>query len=150
MPYLIDGHNLIGAFPGMALSDPEDERKLLEVLEDFGRSSRRKLVVYFDQGRPGMGSPVISGRMVKAHFIPPPRRADDGILDFLRARKDARHFTVVSSDSEIRTKARRAGAKVVSSGEFARQVVDSIHDRKKENQPEAMVALEEWLRMFDG
>jgi predicted RNA-binding protein with PIN domain len=150
MPYLIDGHNLIGAFPGMSLSDPEDERKLLEVLEEFGRSSRSKSVVYFDRGQTGMGPLSVAGRMVTAHFVRPPRRADDAILDFLRARKDARHFIVVSSDTEIRMKARRSGVKVVASGEFARQVVDAIYARKKEKQPDSTVELEEWLRLFEG
>jgi predicted RNA-binding protein with PIN domain len=148
MPYLIDGHNLIGAFPGMTLSDPEDERKLFEVLEDFGRSSRHKLVVFFDRGRPGMGAPVISGRMVKAHFIPAPRRADDAILDFLRGRKDGRHFTIVSSDSEIRTKARRAGAKVVTSQQFAREVQHASKNRHNENPPEAPEDVDAWLALF--
>jgi hypothetical protein len=46
MPYLIDGHNLIGRFPGISLEDPEDERKLLEVLEIFARFSRHKVVVF--------------------------------------------------------------------------------------------------------
>ena len=150
MPYLIDGHNLIGAFPGMALSDPEDERKLFEVLEDFGRTSRHKLVVFFDRGRAGMGPLSVSGRMVTAHFVPPPRRADDAILDLISRRRDARHFTVVSSDSEIRTKARRAGAKVVSSQQFARQVQHASINRHKENAPEEPENIEEWLRLFDG
>jgi predicted RNA-binding protein with PIN domain len=150
MPYLIDGHNLIGAFPGMALSDPEDERKLLAVLEDFGRSSRSKSVVYFDRGRTGMGPLSVSGRMVTAHFVPPPRQADDAILAFLHARRDARQFTVVSSDSEIRLKARRAGAKVVSSAQFARKVIDSQHVWKKEKRPDDADELEEWLRAFNN
>jgi predicted RNA-binding protein with PIN domain len=148
MPYLIDGHNLIGTFPGLMLSDPEDERKLLEVLEEFGRFTRRKAVVYFDRGQPGMGSPFISGRMVKAHFIFPPRRADDAIIDFLRGHSDARHYTVVSSDAEIRTKARRAGAKVVSSEEFAREVLSVPRTLGKEKPPEGPEDIENWLDLF--
>jgi predicted RNA-binding protein with PIN domain len=148
MPYLIDGHNLIGAFPGLTLADPEDERKLLEVLEEFGRSTRRKAVVYFDRGRPGMGPPALSGGMVKAHFIPSPRRADDAILDFIRGRKDARHFTVVSSDSEIRTKARRAGAKVISSEQFARDVRSAASSIRKEKPPAQPEDFELWMDIF--
>jgi predicted RNA-binding protein with PIN domain len=151
MPYLIDGHNLIGIFPGLSLEDPEDERKLLEILEDFGRCTRRKMVVYFDRGRPGMGPSSLSGRMVQAHFVPPPRRADDAILDFLRGRNDARHYTVVSSDSEIRSRAGRMGAKVVSSHAFARQVRNGLRRRNTdEEDPNPQVDLEEWLRLFKG
>jgi len=148
MPYLIDGHNLIGCFPGLTLSDPEDERKLLEVLEEFGRSARRKAVVYFDCGRTGMGPLSVSGRMIQAHFIPPPRKADDAILDFLHSRKDARHYTVVSSDSEVRMRARRAGAKVVSSEQFAREVRAFSRHKGKEKPPEEPEDIEHWLDLF--
>jgi predicted RNA-binding protein with PIN domain len=148
MPYLIDGHNLIGAFPGLNLADPEDERKLLGILEEYGRFSRRKSVVYFDCGRAEMGPLSASGRMVKAHFIPPPRRADDAILEFLRGRNDGRHFTVVSSDSEIRNRARRTGAKVVSSAEFAGEVRRALRTRSKEKPPQEPEEMEEWLRLF--
>jgi predicted RNA-binding protein with PIN domain len=150
MPYLIDGHNLIGSLPGLSLADPEDERKLLDLLRAFGRSTRRKSVVFFDRGRPGTAPQLLSGGMVQAIFVPPPRRADDAILDFLRTHKDARHYTVVSSDSEVRAKSRRADAKVVSSAEFARELDQSLTDRRKEKPPEEMKDLEQWLRLFGG
>jgi predicted RNA-binding protein with PIN domain len=149
MPYLIDGHNLIGAFPGLNLADPEDERKLLGILEEYGRFSRRKLVVYFDCGQTGMGPLSTSGRMVQAHFVPSPRKADDAIRDFLRGRKDARHFTVVSSDSEICVHARRAGAKVFSSKEFAREVQRTLRIHPKEKPPEEPEDIDHWLHLFE-
>jgi predicted RNA-binding protein with PIN domain len=148
MPYLIDGHNLIGALPGLSLSDPEDERKLLDLLQAFSRSTRRKAVVYFDRGRPGTAAEFLSGGMVQAHFVPPPRRADDAILDFLRGRKDARHYTVVSSDSEIRAQARRAGAKVVSSEEFAREALVRRPSPAKEKPPEPPEDFKLWMDIF--
>ena len=108
MPFLIDGHNLIGRFPGIALEDPEDERKLLDVLQAFARISRHKAVVFFDRGRPDGRTEFRAGRMVAAHFVLPPRKADDAIREFLRARGDRRHYTVVSSDAEVRARARGA------------------------------------------
>ena len=148
MPYVIDGHNLIGRFPGIELSDPEDERKLLEVLQIFARFSRHKVVVFFDRGMPGANPQFRAGRMLTAHFVLPPRKADDAILDFLRAHKDARGYIVVSSDSEVCTRARRAGAKVVSSDEFARRVRDLIRKGEKEKPSEEAADVEEWLRLF--
>jgi predicted RNA-binding protein with PIN domain len=148
MPYLIDGHNLIGAFPGLALSDPDDEHQLLRVLERFGRAARRRMVVFFDRGTPDRGPLSRAGSMVSAHFIPPPRRADDAILDYLRGRNDARRYTVVSSDSEVRSRARRAGAKVVSAGEFAREVLRALETQTKEKPPEQPEDFDLWMDIF--
>jgi predicted RNA-binding protein with PIN domain len=148
MPYLVDGHNLIGAFPGLELSDPDDEHQLLRLLELFGRATRRRVVVFFDRGRPELGPLSRAGGMVRAHFIPPPRRADDAILDFLRGRKDARNYTVVSSDSEIRTRARRAGAKVTASWEFAREVQARLRRDVKEKPPEHPEDFDLWMDIF--
>jgi predicted RNA-binding protein with PIN domain len=149
MPFLIDGHNLIGAFPGLNLSDPEDERQLLGILEEYGRLSRRKFVVYFDRGQTGMGPLSTSGRMVKAHFIPPPRRADDAILDFLHGRKDASHFTVVSSDSEVCVRARRSGAKVISAEQFVRELQAPLEADRTEKPSGNPDEIEDWLRLFE-
>ena len=150
MPYLVDGHNLIGRFPGIELSDPEDERKLLEVLSIFARFSRHKVVVFFDRGMPGARAQFHAGRMLTAHFVPPPRKADDAILDFLRGRRDARGYTVVSSDAEVCNRSRRAGAKVVSSDEFARRVVAQVRREEKEKPSEEPADIEEWLQLFGG
>jgi predicted RNA-binding protein with PIN domain len=148
MPYLIDGHNLIGAFPGFSLADPDDEHKLLRVLETFGQAVRRKAVVFFDRGQPGMGPLTRAGNMVRAQFIPPPRRADDAILDYLRGRKDARHFTVVSSDSEVRTRALRMGANVIASRPFAREVQARLQRHGKEKPPEQPEDFDLWMDIF--
>jgi predicted RNA-binding protein with PIN domain len=148
MPYLIDGHNLIGAFPGLSLSDPDDEHQLLRVLERFGRVARRRMVVFFDRGRPERGPLARAGGNVSAHFVPPPLRADDAILDHLCGRNDARRFTVVSSDSEVRRRARRMGARVISSGEFAREVQAALRAPAKEKPPEQPEDFDLWMDIF--
>jgi predicted RNA-binding protein with PIN domain len=150
MPYVIDGHNLIGAFPGLELSDPEDERKLIDALEEFGRATRRRTIVFFDRGQPGPGRGLVHGRMVEAHFTPPPKSADDALLAFLRAHRDARKYTVVSSDSEVTRSARRLGATVVSSQQFARELQHNLRTRHKEKPPEDSKDLAEWLELFGG
>jgi hypothetical protein len=148
MPYLIDGHNLIGAFPGLDLSDPDDEHELLRILERFGLAVRRKAVVFFDRGRPDRGPLTRAGSAVRAHFVPPPRRADDAILDFLRGRRDARQYTVVSSDSEVRRRALRLGAKVVESAHFAGQVREALRRTENEKPPEDPEDFELWMDLF--
>ena len=48
MPYLIDGHNLIGRMPGMSLQDPNDEAALLIRLSAFCSREATTATVYFD------------------------------------------------------------------------------------------------------
>jgi predicted RNA-binding protein with PIN domain len=149
MPYVIDGHNLIGALPGLELADPDDERKLIDALEEFGRATRRRTVVFFDRGRPDSGR-VVRGRMVEAHFAAPPRSADEALLAFVRARGDARHWTVITSDAEVRRSARRTGAAVVSSQQFSRELQHHLRGRHKEKPPAETDDLEEWMKLFGG
>jgi len=54
---IIDGHNLIPKVSGIQLSDPEDENKLLEMLNEYCRLSRTQAEVFFD-GSPTPGKPV--------------------------------------------------------------------------------------------
>ena len=78
MPYIIDGHNLIGAIPGLSLADLDDEHALIHRLSEYARSHQRSITVYFDRGF--LAAPQISnaGR-VKVRFVRPPRTADDAI-----------------------------------------------------------------------
>lgn len=50
MPYLIDGHNLIGKVPNLRQDDPEDEKQLVELLQEFcQRTGKYKEVDFADQ-----------------------------------------------------------------------------------------------------
>jgi predicted RNA-binding protein with PIN domain len=120
MPYIIDGHNLIGALPEIKLSDPEDERRLAAALQRYAQETRRSLTVYFDRGQPGAGD-MRSGRLT-LRFVSG-RTADQAIASHLRRLKgDAKNWTVVTSDRAVQAEARAAGARVVSSESFAREM----------------------------
>jgi predicted RNA-binding protein with PIN domain len=147
MPYLIDGHNLIGSMPGLSLADPEDERKLLELLLGYAHRARRRMIVFFDKGNPIYRNPTGEG-LVTARFVPRPKKADDAIIEFLRDRRDAPNYTVVTSDLAVRRSAQRAGAKVVSSADFAARFAVPRSAPKNENPPEPTEDLEDWLKLF--
>ena len=85
-----------------------------------------------------------------ARFIPRPKKADDAILEFLRDRRDARNYTVVTSDMAVRRSAQRAGAKVISSADFAVRLAAPRQAPENENPPEPPEDLEDWLKLFDG
>ncbi|MBL8045607.1 MAG: hypothetical protein JNL09_03645, partial [Anaerolineales bacterium] len=50
MPFLIDGHNLIGKMPGLRLDDPDDERQLVQFLRAYLARVKKSGTVVFDRG----------------------------------------------------------------------------------------------------
>src|SRR3972149_3450140 len=151
MPYLIDGHNLIGRMSGISLQDPDDEAKLLALLRTFCARRATKATCSFDRGQPGhRDPPPASG--VTAHFITPPATADAAIGRHLnRLGRDARNWTVVSSDAAVAEAARRRGARVISSEGFAQELAAALTSTPPPEKPEGPPGadeLEEWERLF--
>ncbi len=150
MPYLIDGHNLIGRHPTLSLADPDDERELLKLLAEYARRSRRKLVVFFDRGQPG-SRPQRHGSL-EVRFIPSGRTADDALLDYLRRVPDRGNWRVVSSDRRVTAQARHIGAVVLSADEFL-QVMESAGTGRSGHRADATESAtaidEDLLRAFE-
>ncbi|OGO48955.1 MAG: hypothetical protein A2Z30_02450 [Chloroflexi bacterium RBG_16_64_43] len=154
MPYLIDGHNLIGRHPGLSLADPDDERDLLKLLADHARRSRRKLVVFFDRGQTG-SRPQRHGSL-EVHFVPSPRTADDALLDYLRRLPDPRNWRVVTSDRRVAAQARQHGAVIISADEFLRSMRAASPPPGGAGQESQVIVrtseaddIEGWLRAFE-
>jgi uncharacterized protein len=127
MPYLIDGHNLVPHL-GISLGDPDDEMELVGRLQEFCRLTRKQAEVFFDDAPPGRPTRRKFGA-VTAHFIRPPREADDALAARLKQLGgDARNWTVVSSDHRVQAAGRAARAKVISSEAFARQLNEMISE----------------------
>lgn len=158
MRYLIDGHNLIPKIPGLSLQALDDERQLIELLQEFCRhhTHRRRdacLEVFFDQASPGQAGTRRYG-MVMAHFVRQGMTADEAILESLRRRgKQARNYTVVSSDLQVQSGAREMRAGVLSSEQFAAlmsSAVESGGEKAEYRQQSAPSPQEvdEWLKLF--
>ncbi len=152
MPYLIDGHNLIPKVPGMSLQAIDDEDRLVDALQVFYRARRQKIEVFFDQAPPTRGGRKSVGSLV-VHYVRQGKQADQAILERLRQLgKTANHWTVVTSDRQVRAGAHELGASLLSSEEFAaqliaaRQVVQSAH--KENPAPLGPDEVDEWLRLF--
>lgn len=151
MPYLIDGHNLIGKMDGIELSDPDDEQRLVEQLQQFCRRRRRRATVYFDRADPLSRDPAPSAG-VTVRFVRSPRTADAAIRDHLDALGGAaKNWTVVSSDREVLRAAARCGAQRVPSSQFARQLRSSESPSAPPEKPPAPSADEvrSWIRIFN-
>jgi len=147
MPFLIDGHNLIPHIQGLNLAHLDDEIALLKLLEAHFRKERRQAVVFFDRAAAGQENDITYG-FVSAHFTRPPLNADTAIRNAVsKLGKAASNYTVVSADLEVSGHARRMGARVITSAEFAQQLA-SRGKRKANQESAAEVDLDYWLKVF--
>jgi len=149
MPYLIDGHNLIGKLPDISLTDPNDEAKLVVKLRSFCARTRKKVHVIFDHGLPG-GKSKLSNGTVQVVFAARPGEADDLMMQRIRGTRDTQKWTVVSSDRRVLDFASRRGMKILSANQFAHRM-QAPPPTPKEEHPHPHITqaeVEEWLRIF--
>src|SRR5687768_16181614 len=109
MPYLIDGHNLIGQMPTIRLDDPDDEAKLVMVLQRFAMRRQVSVSVVFDRGH--YGRQTLGGSGVNVRFARSPSDADAMITSFLNHVSRPAEWVLVSSDREIVAVAQAVGAR---------------------------------------
>jgi len=152
MPYIIDGHNLIPKVPGLSLEDLDDEQQLVNLLQDFCRVKQKKVEVFFDNAPAGSSGARTFGCVV-ARFIRQGRTADQAILEKLRRLEgEARNWTVVSSDREVRNSARSVRAKSMRVEEFAQELSALAADRSQQMQQDdadlSKQEVDEWLELF--
>ncbi|NTU85517.1 MAG: hypothetical protein HGA45_40205 [Chloroflexales bacterium] len=153
MPILIDGHNLIGQMPGISLTDPDDEARLVLLLRRYAARRRgRKVIVIFDGGVYGHPDDL-NGYGVEARFARSPSDADSELIRRIRAVKRRDEWVVVSSDRAVAGEAQARGLPVVSSQEFARRLVAMDTPRaslnaKRNDRPLSKAEIDEWMRLF--
>jgi hypothetical protein len=150
MPYLVDGHNLIGKMPGLNLDDLDDEHHLIEILQEFCQRTGKNVEVYFDHASAGGARAQSHGR-VTARFVADHETADQAIARHLqRLGNEAANWIVVSSDNEVQAAGKRARARVISSSEFASQVA-AAGPRKVDSDGEILSKdeVDEWMQLFN-
>lgn len=152
MPYLIDGHNLIGQLPDISLDDPNDEALLVQKLTGFVARTRQKCVVVFDSGLPG-GESRLSTHGVKVIFASHLTNADQVLLERIKKCGHPQAWTVVSSDHHILNAAVRRGMNTLRSTAFADLLQRPASPPKPGIDEDANVHLsrdevDEWLRLF--
>jgi predicted RNA-binding protein with PIN domain len=155
MAYLVDGNNFLGfAFPGRH-RDPENRMALVRKLLAFRKFTGSRVVLVFD-GRVSDDLAALAGGEEKFRVIQPPEgdSADDVIRGLIDHQKDRRRLFVVSSDREIRSYAREAGAQPLNCRDFAAELKGALKKRKalKEmDKPEPRASAMElglWLDVF--
>jgi len=154
MNYLVDGHNLIGRMSGIALSDPDDEAKLVDLLSRWTqREPRHNITVVFDGGVYGHPSRLGSDH-VRVIFAHHPRSADSVLEDLLRQASGAGKTVLVSDDRAVKSVAAERGVSVVACSVFVEQLLQPRAPRARPARrlrPEPKVARSEvdaWLEQF--
>lgn len=154
MPVIIDGHNLIPKIPGLSLHSIDDEMQLVEMLQEYCRRSRKKLEVFFDNAPPGAPRAKTYPNLT-VRFIREGQTADQAIrAKLIRLSREARNWTVVSSDHEVQSAARAARATAMPSEIFARELLQTLAQSFTGGEtPEETLSEEEiddWLELFGG
>jgi uncharacterized protein len=152
MAYLIDGHNLIPKIPGLNLNQMEDEMVLIKLLQDFCQNRKKNVEVYFDGAPPGQARNQRFG-MVSAYFIRKGMKADTAIIQRLqKLSREAPNWIVVTSDRQIQAEARSLKAHVLSSEDFANELITAAQRGQKggggNSRPLSEGEVQEWLRIF--
>ncbi len=156
MPFLIDGHNLIPKLPGLSLKAIDDEEQLIKRLQSFCRTTRKRVEVFFDNAPAGYAGTRKFGSVI-AHFVRQGTTADAAIRFRLeKLGREARNWTVVSSDREVIATARAAHARTQSSEDFA-TTLHHLETNTAEHDPESIRSditlsqqeVEEWFRIFE-
>jgi predicted RNA-binding protein with PIN domain len=147
MPFLIDGHNLIGQMSGLRLDDPDDEQKLIELLRAYLARTRKTGTVFFDRGLPG-GAGKWSTRALEVRFVPLPKTADEAIADRLRKAHNPRGLVVVTSDAAVAEKAKHAGALVRDAASFARDLLRAPRAPGQKQTGLSAAEVDEWEALF--
>jgi predicted RNA-binding protein with PIN domain len=147
MPYLIDGHNLIGQLPDLNLDDPDDEAKLVQKLMGFVARTKARCIVVFDHGLPAGLSRMSTGG-VKVIFASHQEDADTVIIRRIFKEKNPRIWTVVSNDHRVLNTAKRQGMIALKSIEFVsilpKPDVSEAADVKLTSSE-----VDEWLTLFN-
>lgn len=138
MPFLVDGDNLLGTWPGRRRSDAE-RRDLAMELGRLAHRWRRRVLIVFD-GQP----PPATSFGSNVSFAGSARTADDVILETLRKQGDRRGWIVVTSDRSLGDQCRYLGARAERCDLFRRRMTRDPATEK----PDQVEDLDYWMEQF--
>lgn len=151
MPYIIDGHNLIGKIPHIHLSELDDEKKLIELLIPYCVENNKKAEIYFDNAPGGVAGAKVHGR-VTARYVRESETADQAIKRRLhKLGQEAFNWTVITSDKDVQSAARRSSARVIPSEQFAQMMLSEPEKKDaglSENPAVSDSEVDEWMNLF--
>jgi len=145
MPYLVDGNNLIGVTPHLAIGTQESRDYIIRKLLRFHRLTRKRIVLVFDGApEPYPARMELSPKNFLVLFPRFGESADDVIK-----RHMGPGMVVVTSDRELIEEAKSRRIKWMRSREFLK-MVSSVKEGGKE-KPDwnpSPQEIDAWLKIF--
>lgn len=133
--YLIDGNSLLSRFAGLNLSNPDDQMRLMEMLQIFSRIRRTKVEVFFGEAPAGQAGGHTYGP-VRVHAVLKGQSLGPAIRERLTKQgNQAKETLVVTSDREVQSIARAYHAPFLDSQLFARELSAVPHSPIPEAPP---------------
>lgn len=159
MPYLIDGHNLIGSgrVSGINLQQEDDEYRLTQWLRARQPRLGQPVVVVFDSGTPGGWSRELSGGGVTVIFAAQQRnRADQVIFERVQQEMVRANYSVVTNDTVLREATGSLGANTLKVDAFMTLIEKrpkrkrTVRAKRQQTEPKlSKNEVEDWLRLFE-
>ena len=147
MPILIDGNNLM-----FSLKD-SNRGAVRRLILDLTRRERISVILVFDGPPPDPSRPREVLGSVEIRYSGG-SSADDAIIRVLRNSAHPKNWTLVTDDGELRGRARRLGASILSCSEWkSRRRRNPQTGRRNPRRKEASLSpgeIEEWISYFDG
>jgi predicted RNA-binding protein with PIN domain len=157
MPYLIDGNNLIGRIPHLSLDDPRSKYILVAQLRIFQKITKRKVILVFD-GPPDIE--LLGDRYQSKKFVilyPSDEENADTVIEAqIEKQTNFQHFTVVTSDREIKAYAHMNKAKVIDCDSFSKElkaVLKKFRIEKSMRKTQGKLSpleVSQWLEIFES
>ena len=137
MPRIVDGDNLLGAWPGRDRSDVE-KRELVRQIDRLGTREGGRILIVFD------GSPPAWASFPDVLFSGAGKTADAVILERLRRDADPRGWTVVTNDRSLADRCRALGARIEGTKTFRARLATDAASEKTEGDTDVAY----WLEQF--
>jgi len=142
---------LIGRLPQLSLQDPDDEEKLVRLLQSYQARTGKQITVVFDPGGAASLAQTRQVGRIQVVFAPYGRTADAVIARRVRQARNPRGLRVITSDTELAQIVAQEGAGVQSADDFAAELARlREHSPEREDVHLSPQEVESWLLLFEG
>lgn len=156
MPYIIDGNNLIGSSPDMSLEESGVRQKTIQMVRRFQQNRNNKVIVVFDGEPDGTSHRQELGSKFLVVYPRYGQSADDEIKHILDSYNDFRDVVLITSDRELKSYARKLGARTVNSIEFYFKLKREYRETGKREESQKRIdtrlserEVDQWMKIFN-